>query len=78
MVKRLSDEATKKRLRAGRLLLKGKKAAEVALKVGVARQTCYYPQFPRPSQYPSWMSMRRCIPRQITVLPGGGSLARAR
>ncbi|WP_442861781.1 serine hydrolase domain-containing protein [Burkholderia sp. PAMC 26561] len=41
-------------------------------------QSCDYPQFPRPSQYPSWMSMRRCIPRQITVLPGGGSLARAR
>jgi transposase len=41
MVKRLSDEATKKRLRAARLLLKGKKPAEVALEVGVARQTVY-------------------------------------
>jgi transposase len=41
MVKRLSDEAAKKRLRAGRLLLKGKKPAEVALEVGVARQTVY-------------------------------------
>ena len=41
MVKRLSDEATKKRLRAARLLLKGEKPAEVALEVGVARQTVY-------------------------------------
>ena len=41
MVKRRSDEATRKRLRAGRLLLRGKKAAEVALEVGVARQTVY-------------------------------------
>ncbi len=41
MVKGRLDEATKKRLRAGRLLLKGKKPAEVALAVGVARQTVY-------------------------------------
>jgi transposase len=41
MVKRLLDDATKKRLRAGQLLLKGKKPAEVALEVGVARQTVY-------------------------------------
>jgi transposase len=38
--KRLS-EATKKRLKAGRLLLAGKSCAEVALAVGVARQTVY-------------------------------------
>lgn len=38
--KRLS-EATKKRLRAGRMLRKGKGCAEVALAVGVARQTVY-------------------------------------
>lgn len=38
--KRLSD-ATKKRLKAGRLLLAGKGCAEVALAVGVARQTLY-------------------------------------
>jgi len=38
--KRLS-EATKKRLRAGRMLQKGKGCAEVALAVGVARQTVY-------------------------------------
>ncbi len=40
MAKRL-DEATKKRLRAGRMLLAGKRPAEVAEKVGVARQTVY-------------------------------------
>jgi transposase len=38
--KRLS-EATKKRLKAGRMLLSGKACAEVALAVGVARQTVY-------------------------------------
>ena len=38
--KRLSD-ATKKRLKAGRLLLAGKGCAEVAKAVGVARQTVY-------------------------------------
>lgn len=41
MVKKRLDEATKKRVQAGRLLLKGKKPAEVALAVGVARQTVY-------------------------------------
>ena len=38
--KRLS-EAAKKRVRAGRMLLSGKGCAEVALAVGVARQTVY-------------------------------------
>lgn len=38
--KRLS-EATKKRLKAGRMLLAGKGCAEVAASVGVARQTVY-------------------------------------
>jgi transposase len=38
--KRLS-EATKKRLKAGRMMLAGKGCAEVALAVGVARQTVY-------------------------------------
>jgi len=38
--KRLS-EATKKRLKAGRMLLSGKGCAEAALAVGVARQTVY-------------------------------------
>ena len=38
--KRLS-EAAKKRLRAGRMLLAGKRPAEVAEAVGVARQTVY-------------------------------------
>lgn len=38
--KRLS-EATKKRLRAGRMLQTGKSCAQVALAVGVARQTVY-------------------------------------
>ena len=41
MAKKRLDEATKKRLRAGRLLLAGKPPAEVALAVGVARQTVY-------------------------------------
>lgn len=41
MAKKRLDEATKKRLRAGRLLLAGKPPAEVALAVGVARQTMY-------------------------------------
>ena len=41
MVTKRLDEPTKKRVRAGRLLLKGKKPAEVALAVGVARQTIY-------------------------------------
>jgi transposase len=35
------SEATKKRLKAGRMLLRGKSCAEVALAVGVARQTVY-------------------------------------
>lgn len=35
------DEATRRRVRAGRLLLKGKGCAEVAQEVGVARQTVY-------------------------------------
>ncbi|SOE68042.1 hypothetical protein SAMN05446635_3201 [Burkholderia sp. OK233] len=37
---------------------------------------CNYPQFA--SSKPSWISTRRRKPRQMTVLPGGGSLARAR
>lgn len=35
------SEATKKRIKAGRLLLAGKGCAEVALALGVARQTVY-------------------------------------
>lgn len=35
------DEAAKKRLRAGRMLLAGGKPAEIAATVGVARQTVY-------------------------------------
>ena len=35
------DEATQKRVRAGRLLLAGKGCAAVAEAVGVARQTVY-------------------------------------
>jgi len=35
------SEATKKRLKAGRMLLAGKGCAEVALAVGAARQTVY-------------------------------------
>ena len=41
MAKKRLDEATKKRLRAGRMLLAGKRPAEVAVAVGVARQTVY-------------------------------------
>jgi transposase len=35
------DEATRKRVRAGRLMLQGKTPAQVAQAVGVARQTAY-------------------------------------
>jgi len=35
------DEAVKRRVRAGRMLMSGKKPAEVAKSVGVARQTVY-------------------------------------
>lgn len=41
MAKKAMDEATKKRVRAGRLLQKGKTPAEIAIDVGVARQTVY-------------------------------------
>jgi transposase len=41
MVQKRLSEATKKRLRAGRMLLAGKSCAEAALAVGVARQTVY-------------------------------------
>ena len=41
MVQKQLSEAARKRLRAGRMLAKGKGCAEVALAVGVARQTVY-------------------------------------
>ena len=41
MAKKRLDEAAKKRVRAGRMLLAGKRPAEVAVAVGVARQTVY-------------------------------------
>lgn len=41
MTQRRLSEATKKRLKAGRMLLAGKGCAEAALAVGVARQTVY-------------------------------------
>lgn len=41
MAKRGLSEAAKKRVKAGRLLLAGKGCAEVAVAVGVARQTVY-------------------------------------
>jgi len=41
MVNKRLDEAARKRAHAGRLLLQGKKPAEVAIAVGVARQTIY-------------------------------------
>ena len=41
MAKKGLSEAAKKRVKAGRLLLAGKGCAEVALAVGVARQTVY-------------------------------------
>ena len=37
-----------------------------------------YPQAEAASMAPSLMSVRRVRPRHMTVLPGGGSLARAR
>ncbi len=44
MVQRRLSEAAAKRLRAGRMLQKGKGCAQVALAVGVARQTEVAPQ----------------------------------
>ena len=41
MAKKRLSEATKKRLKAGRMLLAGKGCADVAKVVGVARQTVY-------------------------------------
>jgi transposase len=41
MVSKKLTEAARKRIRAGRLLLAGKKPAEIAQVVGVARQTVY-------------------------------------
>ena len=41
MAKKRMDEATKKRIRAARLLQKGDTPAEIARDVGVARQTVY-------------------------------------
>jgi hypothetical protein len=41
MHKKPMDEATRKRVRAARLLQKGKTPAEIAREVGVARQTVY-------------------------------------
>lgn len=41
MAKKRLDEAMKRRVRAGRMLLAGKRPAEVAVAVGVARQTVY-------------------------------------
>jgi transposase len=41
MVKKRLDEATKKRVRAGRMLQAGGRPAEIAQAVGVARQTVY-------------------------------------
>jgi DNA-binding XRE family transcriptional regulator len=37
----MMDEAARKRVRAGRLMLAGKSPAEAAKSVGVARQTAY-------------------------------------
>jgi transposase len=41
MVQQRLSEAAKRRIRAGRMLLAGKRPAEVAAAVGVARQTVY-------------------------------------
>ena len=41
MVNKRADEATRKRIRAARLLQKGMTPAQIALDVGVARQTVY-------------------------------------
>jgi hypothetical protein len=52
MVKKRLEEATKKRLRAGRMLLTGKRPAKVAPMVGVAHQTVLMVSVPqrRPSR----------------------------
>ncbi len=42
MARKGLSEATKKRVKAGRPLIAGKDCAEVALAVGVARQTCVH------------------------------------
>lgn len=52
------SEATKKRLKAGRMLLVGKSCAEVALAVGVARQTVY--TWKRHSQCEDTQACGRC------------------
>ena len=51
MAAKRMDEATRKRVRAGRLLQKGKRPAEIALDVGVARQTLHTGK-PEDHQYP--------------------------
>ena len=46
--------------------------------VKTRRPACFYPQFSLARENPSSMSVSRANPRHITMLPGGGSLARAR
>lgn len=41
MARKPLDDATKRRLRAGRMLIAGKRPAEIASALGVARQTVY-------------------------------------
>ncbi len=41
LAKKAMDETTKKRVRAGRLLQNGKTPVELAIGVGIARQTAY-------------------------------------
>lgn len=42
------------------------------------RRSFQLPTISAPTMAPSAMSVRRASPRHMTVLPGGGSLARAR
>jgi hypothetical protein len=69
MAKKQLDDATKKRLRAGRMLLAGKRPAEVALAVGVARQAVYTC---------SWMLVSTLILYRAVEQAGGANPYRVR
>ena len=72
----------KRRMRAIGLWERGETQAAVARRVGVVPQTvarCFQlPTSFTPIMMPSSMSVSRDMPRQTTVLPGGGSWVRAR
>ena len=53
-------------------------AAVLCLPQGNRRSAFQLPTNPAPIMAPNRMSVSRVIPRHMTMLPGGGSLARAR